>query len=312
MKKFTLIICSLAIVFVVTLKAADSEKYASQAGRLTGFDRNQVLETIRSDQWLELPALSIADAKNVDDLKAISTLALLALRQEAYAIVELSDSNDLLFRTQRAADIAKSAQAKGGYLNELIAVSAERVFLLGAWNLLTQSPELAQKLVPAIEVRERLPNPKAWFSLRSELDPKIAKKKNILEAMKPEASGFQAGMQLGSGGKPVNELPTVFDQIKEPSLIDLWWAKYFVDFRISAVLRSAIDFVEREGVLVPEPENKLAAIEEVFGPDGLPYKHELRRGSIRSDDIWKEWKAARDEYLRDLQIIQWFGEQQEL
>lgn len=308
MKKFVLILCSLAAVFVAALEAADSENYASQAGRLAGFDRDQVLETIRSAQWLELPALSVADAKSADDLKTISTQALLALRQEAHAIAELSDSNDLLSRTQRAADIAKSAQAKGGYLNELIAVSAERVFLLGAWNLLAQSPELAQKLVPTIEARRRLPNPKAWFTQRSQLDPGVAAKKDEIEAMQSDVSGFEATMKLRPEGGAPNDLPSVFVQVTDPSIVDLWWEMYLTDFRISAVLRSAIDFVKRGGVLVPEPGDKPAAIEEVFGPDGSPYHHELRRGSIRSDDIWTEWKAAREQSLRNLQITQWFGD----
>lgn len=310
MKNLTFIICSLAAVCVTALEAANpSEEYASQAGRIAGLERDQILETIRSDQWLELPALSVADAKSVGDLETISTQALLALKQEAHSIAELSDSNDLLSRTQRAADIAKSAQVKGGYLNELIVVSAERVFLLGAWNLLVQSPELAQKLVPTIEARRRLPNAKAWFLQRSQLDPGIAAKIHEIEAMKSDVSGFQATMELRSEGNAPNALPSVFAQVTDPSIVDLWWEMYLTDFRISAVLRSAIDFVERGGVLVPEPENKPAAIEDVFGPDGSPYQHELRRGSIRSDDIWKEWKAAREQSLRNLQIAQWFGEQ---
>lgn len=308
MKKFVLTICSLAAVFVSALEAADSEKYASQAGQLAGFDRDQVLEIIRSAQWLELPALSVAGAKSADDLKTISTRALSALRQEAHVIAELSDSNDLLFRTQRAADIAKSAQAKGGYLNELIAVSAERVFLLGAWNLLVQSPEFAQKLAPTIEARGRLPNPKTWFSQRSQLDPEIAAKKDEIEAMQSDVSGFQAVMKLRLEVNAPSHLPSVFAQVTDPSIVNLWWEMYLTDFRISAVLRSAIDFVKGGGVLVPEPENKPAAIEAVFGPAGSPYHHELRRGSIRSDDIWTEWKAAREQSLRSLQIAQWFGD----
>jgi len=309
MKKSALIFYGLATVFVAALEAANpTAEYASQASRLAGLEGDQVLETIRSDQWLELPALSVVDAKSAGDLKAISTQALLALRQEAHFIAELSDSNDLLSRTQRAADIAKSAQAKGGYLNELIAVSAERVFLLGAWNLLAQSPELAQKLVPTIEARRRLPNPKVWFSQRSQLDPEVAAKKVEIEAMKSNVSGFQATMELRPEGNAPSALPSVIAQVTDPSIVDLWWEIYLTDFRISAVLRSATDFVIRGGVLVPEPENKPAAIEKVFGPDGSPYHHELRRGSIRSDDIWTEWKAAREQSLRNLQIAQWFGE----
>jgi len=80
-----------------------------------------------------------------------------------------------------------------------------------------------------------------------------------------------------------------------------------MDFRVTAVLRSAIDFVQRGGFLEPEPENKPAVIKAVFGPDGPPFHHELRRGGIRSDDIWTEWRAAREESLRKLQCGQWFG-----
>jgi len=310
MIKFAFILCGVVTVLVTALEAANpSEEYALLAGRLAGLDREQVLESLRSDEWLALPALSVAEPKERGDLNTISTQALSVLRQEARSIAELSKANELLARTVRAADIARAAQAKGGYLNELIAVSAERVFLLGAWNLLAQSPELAQKLDPFIEARRRLPNPKTWFSQRSQLDPDIAAKKSEIDAMKSDVSGFQATMQLRSAGNDPSALPSVFDQVADPSIVDLWWEMYLTDFRISAVLRSAIDFVKLGGVLVPEPENKPAAIEAVFGPEGSPYHHELRRGSIRSDDIWTEWKAAREQSLRNLQIAQWFGEQ---
>jgi hypothetical protein len=309
MKQNSLILCSLHALCITALGAANpTEEYASLAGRLTGLDREQILETVRSSQWPELPALTATDSEKRRDLETIATQALSALKQEARSIAELSDPNEVLSKTLRAANVAEAAITKGGYLNELIAVSAERIFLLGAWNLLSTSPELAQKLIPAIEARRRLPNSKTWFLQRSPMDPQISARKREIEAMKWDVSGFQITMQLRQEGKDQMASPSVFAQVADSSIVDLWWEMYLTDFRVSAVLRSAIDFVKRGGVLVPEPKSKAAAIEAVFGPDGPPFQHELRGGCIRSDDIWTEWKAAHQQSLRDLQIAQWFGE----
>lgn len=308
MKTFLFVFSCFLSAYNAPLEAANQPKqYELLASELLGLGREQILEKVLSEEWLELPALSLATREDSLNVETIASTALLSLRQEAQSIAELPDSDELLRRTLRAAAIANAVLVKGGYLNELIAVSAERVFLLGSWSVLDQYPELAQKLIPAIEGRRRLPSPKTWFLQRSELDPEVAAKRNELDAMKPDASGFQVAMQLRPKGKDASDLPTVFAQIEQPSVIDLWWEVYFVDFRVSAVLRSATDFVQRGGVIVPEPNSKPAAIEAVFGPDGPPYHHELRRGAIRSDDIWKEWKAARDESSRKLQSSQWFG-----
>lgn len=303
------IISVVMLLVVADSKSAEVAKTQRLAEELAALGADQVLERIQlaGTTWPTLAALPLLSEKDRNSVSMVTITVLNALATEGRTLPTIESETILLNRTLRAADVARTTDSKGGYLNELLSESADRVFLVGAWRILDRAPALGLKLAAKIEARKRVDLPRTWFKERCSLDPEVASKREVIEAMKPDIGGFQAAMQLRPAGLGVHEPPTVFEQVTKPDLVSFWWEVYITDFRINAVLRSGIAFIEKGGALRPEPVNKPAAIEAVFGPDGSPYHHDLRRGAIRSDDIWVEQRANLDPELLRRSLEQWFG-----
>lgn len=284
---------------------ADPSDSVRIAKELTMLSDDQLLDQIQSGTWLNLPALSEVTVDEQQSYESLAKSGLQALAQEARVLSSLSDAT-LLRRTLRVAAISQMAAKKGGYLNDLIATSADQVFLLGAWTLLDKSPSLASKLLPALEAREKLSSAKAWLLKRYAIDPDLVAKKEALDAMRSDASGFQAVMQLQKEGRDVNDLPSILDQVRHPELALLWWTVYTMDYRM-VVLRAGVAYVEGGGRFTDNMNEFRATCASIFGKDGIPYTHELKRGSIFPESISREWNAVRDASVRELQTTQWFG-----
>jgi len=310
MKKLLISILQAIAIIAVSLTVLEASPETEQWARnIASLNSDEVLTRIQSagDTWPKLSALSLASDEERPSISQITITTLQALAKEARALPDIQNEKMLFDRTIRASDIGQEVASKGGYLNELIAASADRVFLEGSWFILDRFPSQAAKLKKIIDSRRKLQSPKEWFSQRYTLDATLASKQEAIKSMKVDATGFQAAMAVKSQGNDVNNLPSVFVQITNPDIASLWWEVYIMDFRVNAVLRSAIAFIEKGGNLKPEPINKSAAIESIFGSDGSPYHHELRRGAIRSDDIWTEQKANLEQKMRELNLDQWFG-----
>jgi hypothetical protein len=276
------------------------------AGELVSLNSEQVLARIQEGSWLRLPALSEVTGEENRSVETVANAVLKALAHEARNLPNLTDATTLLDRTLRMASVSKIAASKGGYLNDIIATSADQVFLLGAWTVIDRTPNLAPKLRSAIEARGKLPTPKAWFMERYEIDPALVAKKGALDAMKPDATGFQAVVPLQKTGRDASNLPTVFDQITAPDIALLWWTVYTTDYRM-VVLQAGIAYVEGGGKFSQNVNDFRAACASIFDTKRLPFTHELKRGSIYPEDIWDNWNAARDASVYQRQIQQWFG-----
>lgn len=299
-------IAPFAAHLVLRAEPSESSRLEKELASLSG---EQVLARVQSGTWLKLPALSVVTAEERQSVQRVACMLLKALAQEGRTVPNLTDAASLLDRALRVAAISQIAMSKGGYLNELIATSADQVFLDGAWTILDRSPTLASKLLPAIEARGKLRSPKAWFLERYAIDPDLVARKEILDAMKPDASGFQAVVQLQKKGRDASNLPTVFGQISTPEIALLWWMVYTTDYRM-VVLRAGIAYLDGGGKFTENVNDFRAKCVSIFG-EGLPFIHELKRGSIYPEDIWDSWNAARNASVRDMQMAQWFGKAQQ-
>jgi len=300
---FLIYITHLALLPALQAELNDSSAVAKEFASLSD---EQVLLRIQGGAWLKLPALSEVTGDEGQRVVMLAKMVLKALAHEARVLPNLTDSTTLLNRTLRVASVSQVATSQGGYLNDLIAVSADQVFLLGAWTVIDRSPKLAPKLMSAIKARGKLTSPKAWFLERYQLDLDLVAKKDAIVAMAPDATGYQAVVSIQKKGRDANNLPTVFDQISTPEIAFLWWAVYTTDYRM-VVLQAGITYVEGHGKFTENMNVFRANCASIFGKAKLPFTHELKRGSIYPEDIWDSWNAARDALVQHRQVEQWFG-----
>lgn len=268
-------------------------------------EQDKILDRVKSGTWISIPGLSAIKESEREKTKAAVGAVLEALKEEARTLPTERNHSDLVQRTLRAAAISKIAAAKGGYLNDLIAVSADKVFLFGAWTVLDRAPEFASNLRVAINERKKLDKPKQWLMRRFINDSDFDSKEKILESLRPDTDGYNAYKVLQKPPRDINDLPNVFDQMNNPEVALLWWTVYTTDYRV-LVLKAGIAYVEKGGRFTENVNNFRAKCTDIFGKDGLPFFHELKDGRIYPESIWREWNAAKNAEMRNRQISQWF------
>lgn len=306
---FGLILACGAFLFSGAASALNVEEWTEE---LSGRDSDDALQLMVEVQrsWPRLDALSKTDAAARDDARQLTQLVLGALKSEAASIASDSSKKSITQRTARAMSIARMAKGAGGYLNDLISVSAENVAIIGAWMALDQWPESATEIKVAV-YRDGVKEPllaKKWFTDRFELDAWLSERKERLEKVKDDTPGFQAGNHLGyERSYPSDAKPTVFDLIDNPDLNVLWWQVFYNDFNLASTIPAACDYLNKGGVLNPAPKHKPNAVAEVFGEMGVPYINQLRGDSFRSSDIWVSHGLISEESSREVNFRTWFG-----
>lgn len=297
------------LAFPISAHAMDAEEWN---GRFDELESSEILDAIvaNSDEWPKLPALERLPEENRKATKQVVTTVISALKDEAYALNFDLDATSLLGRVQRAADVAATVSRKDGYLNDLVAISAQRIAILGASRALVSAPERAADIGEAISgAAPPKVKAKRWFLDHIELDKYLGDKADRLEDMPDDATGFQTIWALDRMRHTWGTVSgRAFQMIDDLNLIAMWQAREMNAFQIEAVIPAAVDFLERGGTLIPIPPHRPDAVEAIYGADGLPFKHEFRNGKIYVGDIWRMLARVTDKRKRDLGLKLWFGE----
>lgn len=301
-----------SIAISVAVPLAWSRPVSEWNAELEDLPARDVLELVfeKKDGWPMLGNLNASDEPVAAKAKQLTATVIDALEEEAKAVSNNVNVEDLLRLAELTSTIATESRAKGGYLNDLISASAENVLILSAWHILDERPDEAEELKRrAIANMKSEIWAKSWFEKRVELDPWLMENRERLLKLKGDTGGFQAGNFLGMGRKyPDMVRPTVFEMIESPDLITLWWETFLNNFETAAVIPAAIEYCIQGGRLTPTPENKVDAVAEVFGVDGVAFSHQLRSGRIDAEDIWRSMELSLDENKRAVNLKAWFGE----
>jgi len=282
-------------------------------GRFDGMGKGAILDAIitDSDEWPELVALERLPEKERKATKQIVATVMSALKDEAYALDVDLGATALLGKVKRAARVAEIVSKKGGYLNDLVAISAQKIVIFGASLVLVGAPERAAELGEVVSSAAP-PKVKAkrWFLDYIGFDRRLRDKVDRLEDVPEDATGFQTMWALN---RMKNTWGTTsghaFRMIDDINLTAMWQTREGNAFKIEAVIPAAVDFLKRGGTLIPVPQNKPEAVAAIYGADGLPFKHELRSGRIYAEDIWRLLARVTDRRKRDIGLKFWFGEQ---
>lgn len=258
------------------------------------------------DQW---PPLKFTEKSELSADDALAVTVLEALKEKSESIFRERSSATLTELAQTTANVAVVTSESEGYFNDLISASAENIVILCSWHVLSADrsswKEIQQRAVAKLRGEIWA---KAWFDERLELDPWLMGNKDRFVKLKDDTGGFQAGNYLGMGRDyPKNKRPNVFEMVKNPDLVTLWWEVFLNNFELDAVLPATLDYISKGGILTPVPPNMPDAVDEVFEGSGLPYKHQLREGQIDAEDIWRSLDLSIDEDKMRVNVEAWFG-----
>ena len=307
-KKTTLAAILCVCAFIHESSAKELSEWNELLSGKTALEQIAVAQN-HSQEWPPLPALhQIPVDGGRAEAKKLALTLIRALNGEAKELAQAAEAKENIDnRLKLLSGISAMAEKKGGYLNELIQVSADNILILGFSFALENDSETAVALIS--ENKAKPLHPKTWIMAHVEADPWLKKHQERIEALSDDTHAFVAMNTVGEGHKyNIGNPPTVEKMVNSANALSLWWRLYTNDYTLSAVLPAAVDYLEKGGEFSNDANEMRASVKAIYGEDGMPFTHPLKPRNISAEALWRMRRLAIDKDRRERGLKMWFGE----